>query len=212
MKGIPVANRISNIIKKINQLQDELEEAFGERAEKFSYSLENSRVTFQREALKYQKQFKRTLWKYILNARFLTVLTAPVIYSLIFPFLILDIMASIYQAVCFPAYGIKKARRKDHIVFDRHRLAYLNLLEKLNCLYCSYCNGLLSYVSEIASRTEAFWCPIKHSRKMAHYHSWYSEFSDYGDGENYLEDLARNIANVRGENASIPQEADTEAK
>jgi hypothetical protein len=34
------------------------------------------------------------------------------------------------------------------------RLAYLNTIEKVGCIYCSYANGLLGLITEIAARTE----------------------------------------------------------
>ena len=112
-------------------------------------------------------------------------LTAPVIYSLIVPLVLLDAFVSIYQAICFPVYHIPKVRRRDYLVFDRHHLAYLNALEKFNCAYCSYANGLIAYVREIAARTEQYWCPIKHARRMVGAHSAYTMFEDYGDGSGY---------------------------
>lgn len=38
----------------------------------------------------------------------MSVLTAPLIYPLTIPLLLLDIVASIYQALCFRAYGIAR--------------------------------------------------------------------------------------------------------
>jgi hypothetical protein len=76
-------------------------------------------------------------------------------------------------------------RRSDYLVFDRHHLSYLNGLEKLNCAYCSYANGLLAYAREIAGRTELHWCPIKHARRVLGAHGTYHEFDDYGDAEAY---------------------------
>jgi hypothetical protein len=72
---------------------------------------------------------------------------------------------------------------------DRGQLAYLNAIEKINCLYCSYANGLLAYISEIASRTEQYWCPIKHSRRVLAAHGRYRKFADYGDAEGYHAEL-----------------------
>ena len=92
---------------------------------------------------------------------------------------------TLYQAICFPVYGLAKVRRADHLVFDRHHLPYLNALEKLTCAYCSYANGLISYVREIAARTEAYWCPIKHARRMVMTHAHYADFADFGDAEAY---------------------------
>jgi hypothetical protein len=118
------------------------------------------------------------------------VLCAPVIYSLIVPFVLLDLCVTVYQAICFPVYGIPKVPRKDYIVVDRIRLGYLNGLEKLNCAYCGYRNGLLAYMVEIASRTEQYWCPIKHSRRLKGTHRHYLEFVDFGDAQAYHDKLA----------------------
>jgi hypothetical protein len=92
---------------------------------------------------------------------------------------------SVYQLVCFPVYGIPKVRRVDYFVFDRHHLAYLNAIEKLNCAYCSYANCLIAYVREIAARTEQYWCPIKHARRVIGAHARYATFDDYGNAEGY---------------------------
>lgn len=193
-------SHIQNIVERINHLQDELEAALAERAEKFSYSIENRRIRFKSETLRWQRQFRLALPKYILGAPILNIISAPVIYSMIVPFVLLDLWVSLYQAICFPIYGVKKVRRRDYIVFDRHHLAYLNFIEKLNCAYCSYGNGLLAYCLEIGARTESYWCPIKHANKMGSYHRWYGEFSDYGDAENYIADRKRNIEGVSANN------------
>ncbi len=84
---------------------------------------------------------------------------------------------TIYQALCFPLYDIPKVRRSEYMLLDRHRLAYLNFLEKLNCEYCAYGNGVLAYVTEVAARTEQYWCPIKHALRMKSMHSRYRFFS-----------------------------------
>lgn len=79
------------------------------------------------------------------------MLSSPLIYACLLPFLLLDASVAIYQLVCFPIYGIPKVRRKDYLVFDRGRLGYLNTIEKVGCIYCSYANGLLSLVTAIAA-------------------------------------------------------------
>ncbi len=60
--------------------------------------------------------------KYLFSANPLIVLSASVIYSLIIPFVLIDLWVMAYQAVCFPIYGIPKVRRRDYLVFDRHHL------------------------------------------------------------------------------------------
>ena len=92
------------------------------------------------------RELKIRLSTYVLKAPPLVILTAPFIYALIVPFVLLDLFVTVYQFICFPVYGIPKVRRSNFLVFDRHHLAYLNILEKLNCAYCSYGNGLIAYV------------------------------------------------------------------
>jgi hypothetical protein len=125
------------------------------------------------------------LWRYLLKARVSVVATAPVLYACLLPFLLLDLFISLYQAVCFRIYGIPKVTRGNFFMFDRGKLPYLNLLERLNCVYCSYANGVLAYVAEIAARTEQYWCPIKHEHDPGKTHSRYPRFLPYGDARDY---------------------------
>ena len=104
------------------------------------------------------------------------------------PFLLLDAWVAVYQALCFRAWGIRRVRRRPYFVVDRHKLAYLNGIEKVNGLFCSYANGLIAYVREVAARTEQYWCPIKHARAWRDPHSRYGTFVDYGDAEGYRRD------------------------
>ncbi|MBF0400449.1 MAG: hypothetical protein HQL90_06740 [Magnetococcales bacterium] len=124
--------------------------------------------------------------KLVHESGLLFVLTAPVIWSVVIPLALLDLMATWYQNICFPVYGIEPVNRSNFIIFDRHKLPYLSWIEKLNCTYCSYGNGVLAYVREIASRTEEYWCPIKNSRKAKNTHQRYDNFSEYGDAEGYF--------------------------
>jgi hypothetical protein len=98
-----------------------------------------------------------------------------------------DASVALYQLACFPIYGIPRVRRKDYLVFDRGRLAYLNTIEKIGCVYCSYVNGLLSMITEIAARTEQYFCPIKHAQSLVQPHSRYGKFLPYGDARAYKE-------------------------
>ncbi len=134
---------------------------------------------------------KVSLIEYISGAKPFHVLTAPVIYSMIIPAVIMDIFVTVYQAVCFPAYGIDRVKRDDYIIIDRHKLPYLNILQKLNCIYCGYFNGLIGYVREISSRTEQYWCPIRHSRLPKGVHERYLNFIEYGDGKDIKEEIKR---------------------
>ena len=176
---------IASLTDRIQALETELEAELAKRRAELHVGLEKGRAHFEAELLRRHREMRTRLSTYIAHARPMVVLTAPVIYALIVPLVLLDLFVSLYQAICFPAYGIEKVRRGDYMVFDRHHLGYLNVLEKFNCAYCSYANGLIAYVREIAGRTEKHWCPIKHARRVVGAHSAYARFEDYGDAEGY---------------------------
>ena len=146
-------------------------------------------MVFTTEIRRRHRALRIRLYRYVLRAPVVYWLTAPVIYALIVPFVLLDGTVSFYQVLCFPAWRIPRVKRRRYIVLDRHHLAYLNGLQKLNCLYCGYANGVVSYVREVAARTEQFWCPIKHALRTRGSHRRYRDFLDYGDAEDLHERL-----------------------
>ncbi|MDI1253055.1 hypothetical protein [Thermomonas sp.] len=183
--------KIEELLHGIRTMEAELEVQMALARAELHVRIEDGKIEFDKAVLKRHREMKTRLLRYIVGARPLIALTAPLIYLLIVPFVLLDVFVTIYQAVCFPVYGIPKVKRRDYMVFDRRYLAYLNVLEKLNCAYCSYGNGLIGYVREIASRTEQFWCPIKHARKLVGAHPHYREFVEFGDAEAYREEVAK---------------------
>ncbi len=182
---------ISNLLGKIRELEEELETELAKKRDELRFSIHDRKIRFEKEIIEEHRKLKTSLLSYLVQSELKHVLIAPIIYSLILPFLLLDFFVSLYQAICFPIYGIPKARRRDFIVFDRHHLAYLNLIEKINCAYCSYGNGLIAYVGEIAGRTEQYWCPIKHASRILGSHSRYRRFLDYGDAQGYQDSLKK---------------------
>lgn len=117
----------------------------------------------------------------LFNTRPLVALTSPIIYSLIVPFALADLWVSLYQAICFPVYRMRPVERAAFFRLDRAKLPYLNAIEKINCLYCSYINGVIGYVREVAARTEQYWCPIKHAEDPDTTHDRYAGFAAYGE-------------------------------
>jgi hypothetical protein len=182
--------RLASIAEKIRVPEDELEAEIAARREELRFTIQQRKVRFEREIRRRHRELKTRLSRYVLRARPLVVITAPLIYAIVLPLLLLDLFASVYQAICFPIYGIPKVARKRYLALDRHHLAYLNALEKLHYEYCSYANGLLAYVREIAGRTEQYWCPIKHAIRIRGTHAHYRDFLDYGDARAYREELA----------------------
>jgi hypothetical protein len=191
--------KISELLDRIQQMELEIELEMKRKRAELQADFEETRVRFEREVLEQQRRFKTGVISYLLTANLMSVLTAPVIYALFVPILLLDLSISVYQHICFRAYGIKRVKRSDYFVFDRAHLAYLNLIEKINCAYCSYGNGVMAYGREVVARTEQYWCPIKHARKIMAAHPYYTGFVDFGDAQSYKDELE----NLRTELAEL---------
>lgn len=179
-------DEVTSLIDQMRQLEQEIERRLRARSSALGHCIEDGRIYFERSVLEHHRALKTRLVKFLREAPIVFYLTAPVIYALIVPLALLDVAVTIYQRICFPAWGIARVRRAEFIVMDRHRLAYLNAVQKLNCSYCSYANGVIAYAREIASRTEQYWCPIKHAMRRQGVHDRYREFLAYGDGEGFV--------------------------
>lgn len=175
---------MTELLCRIRQSERDLEAALADWREA-PKAARASAVRFSKTVRAEQKKLRRNLLQHIRSIGLLYWLTAPVIYAMIIPLIWVDLFATLYQRICFPVYGVARVRRSDYVVIDRHRLSYLNALEKLNCVYCGYGNGVIAYVREVASRTEQFFCPIKHALPVPGAHSRYSRFVDYGDAKAY---------------------------
>lgn len=145
----------------------------------------------RKEAWAHIRPHRDGLMAYVLFAEWRHVLCVPFIYPVLLPMLVLDFFVTLYQWACFPLCGIPRVRRSAFWEFDRTRLPYLNGLEKINCAYCSYANGLIAYCREVFGLTEQYWCPIKHAHRTAPIHRYDHGFTDYGDAENYHTELSR---------------------
>ncbi|MFZ9039592.1 MAG: hypothetical protein ACO3DT_16225 [Gammaproteobacteria bacterium] len=191
---------LEEIIGDIRELELELLQELQKKQDEYFYIIKGKRIEFEEETRRYHKTLAKKLGRYFAEAQLLHILTAPVIYMCLFPALFMDLVVTIYQAICFRAYGIPRVVRGDYFVIDRHNLQYLNPVEKMNCIYCGYFNGLIAYVQEIAARTEQYWCPIKHARKLASIHSRYYKFIEYGDSATYqdrLEEVRRDLSDLQ---------------
>ena len=156
----PVTDRIRDLLNQINGLQNELKKALHEQEHRVFFELQGKRVIFEKSVREAHRRVRTGLFRWLVHSRPQNLLSAPIIYGMILPLVLFDLCMSFYQWTCFPLYGIPRVKRGDYFVFDRAHLAYLNLIEKINCAYCSYGNGLLAYAGEISARTEQYWCPI----------------------------------------------------
>ena len=174
-------NRISEILEEIENKKLELLKEYEKLKKRYDFSFEKGKIRFSSAAKKYQKKFKIPLPKYFLKPVFRHALSIPFIYSMIIPAVILDIFLFVFQQTALRLYRVPLVRRRDYLNLDRRHLEYLNIMQKFNCIYCSYINGLFAFAVEVAGRTEKYWCPIKSARPKTWEHNWEKHFSDYGD-------------------------------
>jgi hypothetical protein len=183
-------DRIRNLVAQMEALEVEINKALQEQQVHLRFSIKGKKIEFEQSIKEAHQQLKVGFVKWLGN-RPLNLLTAPIIYGMLIPMLLLDICLSVYQWTCFPIYKIKKVKRGDYMIFDRHHLNFLNAIEKFHCTYCAYGNGLVAYATEILARTEQYFCPIKHARKMVGTHARYRKFIEFGDATDYQERLEK---------------------
>ncbi len=177
--------KIEQILKDIKKKREDLYEEYAKLREKYGFKFEKWKIVFNSETKAKNKLFKKSILESIFSARVREILSAPFIYVMIIPSVILHIFLFIYQQTAFRLYKIPIVKIKDYVIFDRKELDYLNVIQKFNCIYCSYVNWLYSYGVEIAGRTEKYWCPIKNAKKMKGGHDWQEYFADYGNPEDF---------------------------
>lgn len=180
-------SRVAELLEEIREREEELEDLIRVQEAKLIYTLEGKKICFEEAVREAQQKLKVGTLRWLSESRPRNVLSAPIIYLMIVPFALLDLFVTLYQWICFPLYRIAKVKRHKYIVMDRHNLSYLNNIEKFNCVYCGYVNGLVGYVREIVGRTEQYWCPVKHAQKVLDSHRHYTKFAAFGDADAYME-------------------------
>ncbi len=197
-------DKLEVFLVKFRTLERELAIELQKKQEEIFYQIHKNKVRFQRGIKPEHRLLMKNAFQYIHDSRPLVILTLPVIWSCVIPAILMDVTITIYQAICFPVFGIPKVRRGDFIVLDRHHLSYLNFIEKMNCVYCGYFNGVVAYAREMAARTEQHWCPIKHARRVGAIHDRYKYFFDYGDAKHYrqqIETVRRDFEDLKQKNS-----------
>ncbi len=199
-----MASHLDDLLERVAALEHQIGSEFDRARERWRYRVDAGRVRFEREAVDVQRRFRQGPLRFLRESQILAIVTAPVIYGLLAPIALLDLSVTVYQAICFRAWGVARVERRAYIVIDRQHLAYLNVIEKVNCMYCGYANGVFAYVREVAGRTEQYWCPIRHAQRARAPHPHYRHFVDYGDAEGYR----RRLIPLRQELADEPSSKD----
>ena len=180
-------SKLRQLEKSLKELNLRLQKEYKKLEERYGFSIHKRGIKFLDNFRRKNKKFRIPVWKYAVPKDIRHILSLPFIYSMIIPSVILDLFITIYNHIALPLYHIPPVKRRDYIVYDRKFLDYLNLIQKVHCLYCSYVNGLFAYSVEIAARTERYWCPIKAASKPKTSHDWYDDFAEYGNPEEWVE-------------------------
>jgi hypothetical protein len=206
-----MTQRMQDLAAQIVKLQSELDREIEQRRKILGWRLNKRMIEFEHGITLEHRRLRESATRFLMGSPILSYVSAPVIYSLIIPFVLIDGWASFYQAICFRLYRLPRVRRSNYIMFDRRHLAYLNWIEALNCIYCGYANGVVAYVREIGSRTEQYWCPIKHALRISDPHQRYYDFLEFGDAEGYRARLDTFRERLRHEvpAGSSPEDAET---
>ena len=149
--------QIQEFLDRIQQLEAAIEAQAKLRRQQWQADFEEHKVRFEQEVLAQQKKFKAGLLGYVFTADWRSWLCVPFIYPVLFPMVLLDAFVSVYQWICFPLFRMPRVKRSPFFVYDRSHLAYLNGIEKINCAYCSYGNGVVAYAREVVGLTEKYW-------------------------------------------------------
>lgn len=179
--------KIKELLAKIDSLNNALQAEQARLAEKYGFSIKQRRIIFVDKIKKQHKKWRIPAWKYVIPHSLRHFLSIPFIYMMIFPAVTLDVFITLYNWTALPLYRIPPVKRNEYIIYDRRFLVYLNIIQKINCLYCSYINGLFAFAGEIGARTERYWCPVKYAKKAKFRHGWYDDFADYGNPKEWNE-------------------------
>ena len=182
-------SKINEILKDIDQKMEELLLEYWKLIIKYGFTYKWGKIVFNSDVTMEHRKQKKSVINSILSIRPREIIWIPFIFAMFFPALFLDIMLFIYQNTIFRIYKIPLAIRNNYISYDKWQLDYLNIIQKFNCLYCSYVNWLFAYATEIWWRTEKYWCPIKHATKLPWWHKWEKNFADYWDISWFIEAL-----------------------
>jgi hypothetical protein len=179
--------KLGAIVKKIRELEEEFEEEITRVGKDIKYRIEGRKILFERSVMEYHRSLRTSIYRYLRITNVKNLILSAGIYIMFFPVAVIDLLVFLFQSIVFPRLGLEKVSRSEFIVFDRHKLQYLNFFQKVGCVYCSYVNGVAAYYSEVAGAAESYYCPIKHARRIRKPHAYYHEFVPYGHAEEYRE-------------------------
>src|ERR1700722_18719812 len=93
---------ITRLVESIRGLERQLEQEIAKRRVELNYKVHDGVVHFEQAVIARHRLLRARLLSYVFGARPAMILTAPAIYALIIPVVLLDLFVAVYQTVCFP--------------------------------------------------------------------------------------------------------------
>jgi hypothetical protein len=109
-----MTQRMHEIARNIVELQAELDREIERRRKALGVGIRDRLVEFEHGITLEHRRLRLGVRTFLGRSSIATIATAPVIYSLIIPLLIVDAWVGAYQAICFRAYRIPRVRRANY--------------------------------------------------------------------------------------------------
>jgi hypothetical protein len=107
-----MAPYVERIVRRLHEAEEDLQREVHEQQRRWRFEVHRGRVRFDRGIRDAHRRMKQGIPAYIREGSLLSLVTAPVVYSLIVPLLVLDVWTTVYQCVCFPIYGVPRVHRR----------------------------------------------------------------------------------------------------
>lgn len=98
---------------------------------------------------------RRLGWTRVLVGGLSMYVTIPIIV-----FFHLTIVVLLYQWTLRPLFGLERVHWANHVRLDRHRIAGLSPIDKFNCEFCGYANGLCTMLNKELDHLSRHSAPI----------------------------------------------------
>src|SRR5688572_22939865 len=100
----PMSPYVARIVARVREAKDDLAREVEEQQQRWHYRVRCGRVWFDKEVQRAHRRLRQSIPAYIRQGSVLSLVTAPAIYSLLLPLLLLDLWVWTYQWICFPIY------------------------------------------------------------------------------------------------------------
>ncbi len=100
-------DKIRELIEEIDAMKLKLAKEIDKQESHISYEIKNGYVTFEKEVLAKQRENMKNLLSWFREVPLLHFLTSPLIYAMVIPAIIFDVLLFVYQQIAFRVFKFK---------------------------------------------------------------------------------------------------------